>query len=143
MKQVAENLLAFAKYPFLKELGLSETNHGALYDGKWQTTESSSFLTTVNPSTEELIAQTQCATLKDYEKAISAMQHANKEWRSIPMPVRGNIVREIGEALRAKKDPLGRLISMEMGKIYSEGLGEIQETIDICDMACGLSRTIG
>lgn len=71
------------------------------------------------------------------------MQEANKEWRSIPMPVRGDIVRQIGEALREKKDHLGRLISMEMGKIRSEGLGEVQETIDICDMACGLSRTIG
>ena len=54
------------------------------------------------------------------------MQQANKEWRSIPMPVRGGIVREIGEALRVKKDALGKLISLEMGKIHSEGLGEIQ-----------------
>ena len=61
----------------------------------------------------------------------------------MPMPARGEIVRQIGEAFRAKKDPLGRLISLEMGKIYSEGLGEVQEVIDICDMACGLSRTIG
>lgn len=59
------------------------------------------------------------------------------------MPVRGDIVRQIGEAFRAKKEPLGRLVSLEMGKILSEGLGEVQETIDVCDMACGLSRTIG
>ena len=117
---------SFSKYAFLKELGLSEVNHGALYNGKWQTTDSSSTLTTVNPATEEVIAKTQCASLKDYEKAISAMQVANKEWKSVPMPIRGNIVREIGEALRAKKEPLGKLISMEMGKIYSEGLGEVQ-----------------
>lgn len=59
------------------------------------------------------------------------------------MPVRGDIVRQIGEAFRAKKEPLGKLVSLEMGKILSEGLGEVQETIDVCDMACGLSRTIG
>lgn len=119
-------LFSFGKYPFLKDLGLTESNQGALYDGKWQTTDSTSIFTTINPATEETIAQTQCASLKDYEKAISGMQQANKEWRSIPMPVRGGIVREIGEALREKKDSLGRLISMEMGKIYSEGLGEVQ-----------------
>lgn len=61
----------------------------------------------------------------------------------MPMPARGEIVRQIGDAFRAKKEPLGRLLSLEMGKIYSEGLGEVQEVIDICDMACGLSRTIG
>lgn len=59
------------------------------------------------------------------------------------MPARGEIVRQIGQAFRDKKDALGRLLSLEMGKIYSEGCGEVQEVIDICDMACGLSRTIG
>lgn len=59
------------------------------------------------------------------------------------MPLRGDIVRKIGQAFRDKKEALGRLLSLEMGKILSEGLGEIQEVIDVCDMACGLSRTIG
>ena len=59
------------------------------------------------------------------------------------MPERGAIVRQIGEAMREKKEALGRVVSLEMGKILSEGLGEVQETIDVCDMACGLSRTIG
>ena len=71
------------------------------------------------------------------------MGQAQKEWASVPMPARGDIVRQIGEAFRAKKEPLGKLVSLEMGKILSEGLGEVQETIDVCDMACGLSRTIG
>lgn len=60
-----------------------------------------------------------------------------------PMPIRGEIVRQIGQAFRDKKEELGRLVSLEMGKILSEGLGEVQEAIDICDFACGLSRTIG
>jgi aldehyde dehydrogenase family 7 protein A1 len=71
------------------------------------------------------------------------MVHAKAEWAKLPMPARGDIVRQIGESFRAKKEPLGRLISLEMGKILSEGLGEVQEVIDVCDMACGLSRTIG
>lgn len=140
------NFLAFssyAKFPFLAELGLSASNEGAYYNGKWQTTDSSSVLNSIDPATEELIASTKTATLKDYEKAIDSMQTAQREWASVPMPIRGDIVRQIGEAFRAKKEPLGRLVSLEMGKILSEGLGEVQETIDICDMACGLSRTIG
>lgn len=76
---------------------------GALYDGKWQTTDSTTTLTSYNPTTEEAIASTKGASLKDYEKAMSAMQEANKEWRSVPMPIRGDIVRQLGEAIRAKK----------------------------------------
>lgn len=62
---------------------------------------------------------------------------------STPMPIRGEIVRQIGQAFRDKKEALGKLVSLEMGKILSEGLGEVQEAIDICDFACGLSRQIG
>jgi aldehyde dehydrogenase family 7 member A1 len=134
---------SFSKYPFLAELGLKETNHGAYYNGKWQTTNSEHDFHSVNPANEALIARTHTASLKDYENAISAMAPAQQEWAAVPMPIRGDIVRQIGEAFRAKKEPLGRLISLEMGKILSEGLGEVQETIDVCDMACGLSRTIG
>jgi len=70
------------------------------------------------------------------------MEREKERWMLLPMPQRGEIVRQIGEALRAKKDALGSLISLEMGKIKSEGDGEVQEYIDICDMAVGLSRTI-
>ena len=71
------------------------------------------------------------------------MEGARDEWFSMTMPARGEIVRQIGDAFRKYKEPLGKLLSLEMGKIYSEGMGEVQEVIDICDMACGLSRTIG
>lgn len=94
---------SLSKYPFLAELGLSSTNQGAYYNGKWQTTSSSGTFKSVNPSNEELIATTETASLKDYENAISLMQPAQKEWASVPMPLRGDIVRQIGEAFRAKK----------------------------------------
>lgn len=70
------------------------------------------------------------------------MQEEKVRWVTTPAPIRGEIVRQIGDELRKKKDALGALVSLEMGKIRSEGLGEIQEFIDICDMACGMSRTI-
>jgi len=70
------------------------------------------------------------------------IEEAKGLWRNTPAPARGEIVRQIGEALRAKKDPLGRLITLEMGKIVPEGLGEVQEYIDVCDLAVGLSRQI-
>jgi aldehyde dehydrogenase family 7 member A1 len=70
------------------------------------------------------------------------MQTEKLKWAKTPAPVRGEIVRQIGDAFRAKKEALGMLVSLEMGKIKSEGLGEVQEFIDICDMATGMSRTI-
>lgn len=136
-------MTTFNNYPFLKTVGLAETNEGAFYDGKWQTTNSTATLKSVNPSNGELIATTKCASLEDYEKAVKAMKVAHKEWASVPMPKRGEIVRQIGDAMRKHKVALGNTVSLEMGKIESEGYGEVQESIDICDMACGMSRTIG
>ena len=110
---------AISKYPFLAELGIKAQNLGALYNGEWQVNNSTTTLTSYNPTTEQPIAACKGASLQDYENALSAMQVANKEWRSVPMPVRGEIVRQIGVEMRAKKEPLGRLLSLEMGKIYS------------------------
>ena len=70
------------------------------------------------------------------------MEAEKVKWMNTPMPLRGEIVRQIGDALRAKKEALGSLISLEMGKVKSEGNGEVQEFIDICDMAVGMSRTL-
>ena len=134
---------SFSKYSFLETVGLAEVNQGAYYNGKWQTTNSTETLDTVNPSTCEVVASTKTASMEDYEKAIEAARAAQKEWALVPMPKRGDIVRQIGVALREYKKELGNVISLEMGKIESEGWGEVQEFIDICDMACGLSRTIG
>jgi len=82
------------------------------------------------------------ASPEDYEDCIAQMEKGKREWMLTPMPNRGEIVRQIGEALRQKKQALGQLISLEMGKILIEGLGEVQEFIDMCDYACGLSRTL-
>ncbi len=109
---------SYSKYPFLAELGLKEDNLGAYYDGKWQASGSQEFKS-INPVDETVIARTRTASLADYEKAISAMGPAQHEWAAVPMPIRGDIVRQIGEAFRAKKEPLGRLVSLEMGKILS------------------------
>ena len=79
---------------------------------------------------------------KDYEKVIKTAQKAFVEWREIPAPKRGEIVRQYGEELRKYKEPLGQLVSYEMGKSLQEGLGEVQEMIDICDFAVGLSRQL-
>ena len=133
----------YSKYPFLKELGLKESNDGAFYDGKWQVTDSKASFDSVNPSDGEVVTTTRAASLKDYEKAISAAKLAQKQWASVTMPKRGDIVRQIGEALRHHLSAIGNTISLEMGKIEAEGIGEVQEFIDVCDMACGLSRSIG
>jgi len=82
------------------------------------------------------------ASLDDYHHSIGQMEKEKARWAQTPTPVRGEIVRQIGDALREKKEALGSAISLEMGKIKSEGLGEVQEFIDICDMAAGMSRTI-
>jgi delta 1-pyrroline-5-carboxylate dehydrogenase len=93
---------ALNKYPFLGELGLKETNFGAYYNGQWQATGSQHFHS-INPADETVIARTLTASIADYEKAISSMGQAQQEWSALPMPVRGDIVRQIGEAFRAKK----------------------------------------
>lgn len=130
----------FSKYPFLKELGLSETNLGTYRRGEWVATGDQQV--TFNPHNGEQVASVTMSSKKDYQECVLAMEQERKQWVSMPAPQRGEIVRQIGEALRIKKDALGALITLEMGKIRSEGLGEVQEYIDICDMAVGMSRTI-
>src|SRR6202012_1569571 len=79
---------------------------------------------------------------EDYEKIINAAQTAFLQWRNVPAPKRGEIIRQIGEALRTNKESLGSLVSMEMGKSKQEGLGEVQEMIDMADFAVGQSRML-
>ncbi len=81
-------------------------------------------------------------TLDDYEKCVTACEEAWQVWADLPAPKRGEIVRQIGESLREKLEPLGKLVSLEMGKIQPEGIGEVQEYVDICDYAVGLSRML-
>jgi aldehyde dehydrogenase family 7 protein A1 len=131
--------LTFNDYPFLKELDLAEENAG-VYNGKWG--GKGDFVTAVNPTTGKPIAKVRQGTAEEYEECIAAMQAASKNWQLTPMPKRGDIVRQIGDALRLKLVPLAKLISLEMGKIEAEGLGEVQEFIDMCDYAVGMSRMI-
>lgn len=125
------------KYSWLKELGLSAKNDG-VYTGTWF--GSGEEVTSVNPATNKPIAKVKQGSAADYEKAIQAARAAWQKWGEIPAPQRGEIVRQMGEALRKKIKLLGKLESLEMGKILAEGIGEVQEYIDIADYAVGLSR---
>lgn len=125
------------KYSFLSELGLEKVNSG-VYNGKW--TANGKITQSICPANGQVIAEVQGGSLGDYEKCVSAARDAWQQWVEIPAPKRGEIVRQIGDALRQKLVPLGKLLSLEVGKILEESIGEIQEYIDICDYATGLSR---
>jgi len=125
---------------FLRELGIEGNNSGA-YAGEWLEC-SGKVLESRNPATGELIARVHQATGEEYEQVVSAAHRAFLGWREVPAPRRGEIVRRIGQRLRAHKEPLGKLITLEMGKILQEGLGEVQEAIDIADFAVGQSRML-
>lgn len=125
----------------LQALGLNENNSGTaagmcFYDTKSYDLESNS------PVDGKLIARVSSSTKEDYESLVKEAQRAFEIWREKPAPARGEIVRQFGEKLREKKEALGKLVSYEMGKSYQEGLGEVQEMIDICDFAVGLSRQL-
>ena len=124
----------------LSALGIGSTSSGA-YAGRWRAGEGPE-LASIDPTTEDVIGTVRQAGPSDYEAAVVAAQDAFTEWRMLPAPVRGQYVRAIGEALRRYKEPLGALVSMEMGKIRAEGEGEVQEMIDIADFAVGLSRQL-
>ena len=132
--------LTFSKYPFLKELGLNEVNNGCYRNGEW--VASGKEYVSLNPHNGLPIAVVKMASPNDYEDCVLAMEAEKVKWMQTPAPLRGEIVRQIGEAMRKKKTALASLITLEMGKAKTEGLGEVQEFIDICDMATGLSRTI-
>jgi len=127
----------------LKKCGISDSNLGGCVGGSdWSTTKDAGINTSINPSNEEVISSVFEANKDDYEKIVKEAQSAFAEWRKVPAPVRGNLVREMGNALRDKKDVLGDLVSLEMGKIKEEGAGEVQEMIDIADFAVGQSRML-
>jgi aldehyde dehydrogenase (NAD+) len=124
----------------LSELGVSDNNSGVMI-GRRSFGSGASF-DSVSPTDGKRIASVTSATKEDYEEVIKASSEAFVEWRKWSAPERGEVVRQFGEALRAKKDSLGALVSYEMGKSYQEGLGEVQEMIDICDFAVGQSRML-
>ncbi len=126
-------------YTFLKKLGIGKTNAGG-FGGKWFAHGED--LDVFTPIDGAQIATVKQCTLKDYEKISAAAAEAFKYWREIPAPKRGEVVRQLGNELREHKQELGSLVSLEMGKILPEGMGEVQEMIDICDFAVGLSRQL-
>ncbi len=125
----------------LKTLGIEGVNLGVSTGQKWHETKGA-VTSSSSPADGKEIAKVKNATIDDYEMVVKKAQEAFKEWRLVPAPERGEIVRQIGLALREYKDELGALVSYEMGKIFQEGLGEVQEMIDICDFAVGQSRLI-
>ncbi|XKL61191.1 hypothetical protein PGB90_008248 [Kerria lacca] len=134
---MSQFLIDHEEFSFLKELGLKSINAG-VYNGQWEAT--GEIISTFSPANGKAIASVQQGSIADYHKCVNSASKAWQQWVEIPAPKRGEIVRQIGNALREKLEPLGKLISLEMGKILAEGIGEVQEYIDICDYAVGLSR---
>lgn len=126
---------------FLTILKLQQENSGVGTGINWLSAQGEK-IESFSPVNDELIGSVISASKDDYEKVITKAQAAFLEWRLWPSPRRGEVVRQIGEALRKYKEPLGKLVSYEMGKSLQEGLGEVQEMIDICDFAVGLSRQL-
>ena len=124
----------------LEVLGVSEINNGTSTGSKWFS--NGELIESYSPADGKLIASVKASTKDDYEAAMKSATEAFKTWRTKPAPLRGEIVRQFGDKLREKKEALGKLVSYEMGKSYQEGLGEVQEMIDICDFAVGLSRQL-
>ncbi len=127
----------------LKKLNIKEVNAGACSgQDAWYEDPEGQELISYNPSTGEPIAKVVQATDKTYDQVIAQAVQDFKSWCMTPAPKRGQVIRELGQALREYKEPLGELVTLEMGKIRAEGLGEVQEMIDICDFAVGLSRQL-
>jgi len=127
---------------FLKQLGIEEVNAGTSTGQNHFHNEKANLIQSYTPSDGSEIAGVYETTKEEYEKVVKESVKAFETWRMMPAPQRGEIVRQIGLKLREYKEPLGKLVSYEMGKIYQEGLGEVQEMIDICDFAVGLSRQL-
>lgn len=125
----------------LAQLGINEINSGASTGQNWIETKGEK-IDSISPVDGSVIASVNAASAADYDNVIKKAQEAFISWRQVPSPKRGEVVRQLAEKLREHKDALGKLVSYEMGKSLQEGLGEVQEMIDICDFAVGLSRQL-
>jgi aldehyde dehydrogenase (NAD+) len=125
----------------LNRLGITGTNSGVCC-GDWVANPGGDTITPVNPANGESIAGVVTASRDDYDRCVARAQHSFAGWRMMPPPQRGEIIRQLGQAFREHKRDLGRLVTRETGKILAEGEGEVQEMIDICDFATGLSRQL-
>ncbi len=137
MSEIAEK---FGIKQALKDLGIQDINDGTSTGNKFF--GSGEVIESYSPVDGALIGKVKTTTKEDYEKVMQAATEGFKTWRKMPAPQRGEIVRKFNDELRRLKEPLGKLVSYEMGKSYQEGLGEVQEMIDICDFAVGLSRQL-
>ncbi|RZJ81187.1 MAG: aldehyde dehydrogenase family protein [Flavobacterium sp.] len=126
----------------LKQLGIEAVNAAYSTGNIWGNTAGEKVIESNSPVDGKLIASVKVATANDYDTVVTKAQEAFKSWRNVPAPKRGEMVRQFGDALRANKEALGTLVSYEMGKSLQEGFGEVQEMIDICDFAVGLSRQL-
>lgn len=124
----------------LRRLGVESTSGVCGRD--WYSHPRGAELVSINPATGEELGRVQGASSCQYDEIVNDASDTFKRWRNVPAPVRGDVVRQLGAALRQRKNDLGRLVTMETGKIISEGLGEVQEMIDMCDFAVGLSRQL-
>jgi aldehyde dehydrogenase (NAD+) len=122
-----------------KNLDLKKENHG-VFDGKWH--GSGSRLASLTPIDGSVLAYVKQANVSESKRAVLNAEKAFLEWKKVPAPKRGDLIRQLGNALREHKEDLGTLVTLETGKILQEGLGEVQEMIDICDFAVGLSRQL-
>jgi aldehyde dehydrogenase (NAD+) len=125
----------------LTSLGIKKSNLGSSTGKKWFKS-SGKLIESYSPADGKVIGGVYGADEKVFNQVVETSKKGYKEWRKWPAPKRGEVVRQVGEALRKYKEPLGKLVSYEMGKSYQEGLGEVQEMIDICDFAVGLSRQL-
>ncbi len=131
---------AFGIESALEKLGVNEINKGTSTGSNWFS--EGDMISSYSPVDGKLIGKVTTTSREDYDRVIDTAQAAFKEWRKVPAPQRGEIVRQFGNKLRELKEPLGQLVSYEMGKSLQEGYGEVQEMIDICDFAVGLSRQL-
>jgi aldehyde dehydrogenase (NAD+) len=130
-------------HDILRDLGLSALNSGGS-TGKswWASGAQAGLLQSINPATGDVLAQVRLCSDADYRHIAQQAEDSFKSWRLVPAPRRGEFVRLVGQALREKKDRLGTLVSLEVGKIKAEGNGEVQEMIDMADFAVGQSRLL-
>ena len=128
--------------PILRDLGINAVNEASSTGQIWASAGNNPVQAVFSPVDGKEIASVKFATADDYDNTINKAQEAFKTWRTWPAPKRGEIIRQLGEALRDNKENLGKLVSYEMGKSLQEGYGEVQEMIDICDFAVGLSRQL-
>jgi len=124
----------------LSSLGISAKNDGTAIGQNWKST--SNYISSSSPIRNQHLAEVNSTSEELYNEAITQAQKAFTSWKNVPAPKRGEYIRQFGNALREEKETLGALVSLEMGKSYQEGLGEVQEMIDICDFAVGLSRQL-